>query len=129
MTRKGPHEKVAGGMKMMTLVAATMLSMAAMKGDPLDNARKAFNNCMIELHNKSVGEKVSPSDFLKAAEGGCATEKATYRDMMVKAERGYGSSQKDAENFANEEVQMMIDGIVSAFNENAESGAKLSPEK
>ena len=100
-----------------------------MKADPMDNARKAFNNCMIEVHNKAVGEKVSPSDFLKTAESACTTERTTYHDMMVKAERGYGSSQKDAEQFANEEVQMMVDGIVSSFNENAESGAKLTPEK
>jgi hypothetical protein len=114
---------------MMTLVAATMLSMAAMKADPLDNARKAYNNCMIETHNKAVGEKVSPSDFLKAAEAACMPERTAYRDIMVKAERGYGSSQKDAEQFANEEVQMIIDGIVGSFNENAETGAKLTPEK
>jgi hypothetical protein len=49
--------------------------------------------------------------------------------MMVKAERGYGSSAKDAEQFASEEVQMMIDGIVSSFNENVETGAKLTAEK
>jgi hypothetical protein len=114
---------------MLTLVAATMLSMAAMKADPMDNARKAYNNCMIETHNKAVGEKVSPSDFLKAAEGACMTERTAYHDMMVRAERGYGSSAKEAEQFANEEVQMMIDGIVSSFNENAETGAKLTPEK
>jgi hypothetical protein len=114
---------------MMSLVAATLLSMAAMKADPMDNARKAYNNCMIETHNKGVTDKVSPSDFLKAAEAACPTERTTYHSMLVKAERGYGSSQKDAEQFANEEVQMMIDGVVSAFNENAETGAKLTPEK
>lgn len=114
---------------MLTLVAATMLSMAAMKADPMDNARKAYNNCMIETHNKAVGDKVSPSDFLKTAEAACTAERTSYHDMMVKAERGYGSNAKDAEKFAQEEVQMMLDGIVSSFNENAESGAKLSPEK
>jgi hypothetical protein len=120
---------VLGVTKMMTLVAAMMLSMAAQKADPMNNARKAFNNCMIETHNKGVTDKVSPSDFLKTAEAACPTERTAYHSMMVKAERGYGSSQKDAEAFANEEVQMMIDGVVSAFNENAETGAKLSPEK
>lgn len=114
---------------MLTIVAATMLSMAAMKADPMNDARKAFNNCMIETHNKAVGEKITPSDFLKAAEAACMPERTAYHNMMVKAERGYGSSAKDAEQFASEEVQMMIDGIVSSFNENAESGAKLSPEK
>jgi hypothetical protein len=114
---------------MMTLVAATMLAMAAQKADPLNMARKAYNNCMIETHNKGVSDKASPSDFLKTAEAACPTERSTYHGMLVRAERGYGSSQKDAEQFANEEVQMMVDGIVSAFNENADSGAKLSPEK
>jgi hypothetical protein len=114
---------------MMTLVTAMMLSMAAQKADPLDNARKAFNNCMIEAHNTAIEEKASPSSFVKTAESACATQKTTYRDTMVRAERGYGSSQKEAEKFADEEVQMIIDGVVSSFNENIESNAKLSPEK
>jgi hypothetical protein len=114
---------------MLTLVAATMLSMAAMKGDPLDNARKAYNNCMIEVHNAAVGEKVSPSAFIKTTESSCMTERAAYHAIMVKAERSYGSNAKDAEQFASEEVQGLVDSIVSAFNENVESGAKLSAEK
>jgi hypothetical protein len=114
---------------MITLVAATMLSMAAMKADPLDNARKAFNNCMIETHNVAVGDKASPSAFVKTTETACTAERTAYRDIMVKAERGYGSSLKDAEKFANEEVQMIVDSIVTSFNENVESGAKLTPEK
>ncbi|MGB5077937.1 MAG: hypothetical protein WBO17_10695 [Sphingorhabdus sp.] len=114
---------------MLTIVAATMLSMAAMKVDPLDDARKAFNNCMIETHNAAVSEKMSPSDFIKKTETACTTERTTYHSMMVKAERSYGSTQKDAEQFASEEVQMLIDSIVTAFNENADGGAKLTPEK
>lgn len=114
---------------MITLVVATMLSMAMVKADAQDNARKAYNNCMIELHNKAVGDKASPSDFVKTAESGCQTERTAYHGIMVRSERSYGSSQKDAEQFANEEVQMMVDSIVSSFNENVESGAKLSPEK
>jgi hypothetical protein len=114
---------------MITLVAATMLSMAAMKADPVDNARKAFNNCMIGTHNVAIGEKASPNAFLKTAETACTAERTAYHDILVKAERGYGSSQKDAEKFANEEVQMIIDSVVSSFNENVENGAKLTPEK
>lgn len=113
----------------MTLVAAMMLSMAAQKADPLNVARKGYNNCMIEVHNKAVADKASPSDFVKTAESACQPERTAYHGLMVKAERGYGSSQKDAEQYANEEVQMMVDGIVSSFNENVESGAKLTPEK
>jgi hypothetical protein len=114
---------------MLTLVAATMLSMAAMKADPMDNARKAFNNCMIETHNKGVTDKLSPSSFTKAADEACMPERTAYRDVLIKSERSYGSSQKDAEKFASEEVQMIVDSVVSSFNENVENGAKLTPEK
>ncbi len=106
-----------------------MLSMVAQKADPLNTARKALNNCMVEVHNKGVTDKTSPSDFLKTAEVACPTERTAYHGMLVRAERGYGSSQKDAEKYADEEIQMMIDGVVTAFNENVDSGAKLSLEK
>jgi hypothetical protein len=114
---------------MLTLVAATMLSLAAMKGDPLDDARKAFNNCMIETHNTAVGEKVSPSAFVKTTETACTAQRTAYHAILVKSERSYGSNAKDAEQYANEEVQGLVDSVVSAFNENVDNGAKLSPEK
>ena len=114
---------------MISLVAATLLSMAAMKGDAMDNARKAFNNCMIETHNTAVGEKASPSTFIQTSDAACPTERAAYKEILVKSERSYGSSQAEAEKFASEEIQMIVDSIVSSFNENVENGAKLTPEK
>jgi len=114
---------------MITIIATTMLSMAAMKGDPMDDARKAFNNCMIEAHNVAVAEKASPSAFVKTSDEACPTERATYKAILVKSERSFGSSQAEAEKFANEEIQMLVDSVVTSFNENVESGAKLTPEK
>lgn len=114
---------------MISLAAATLLSMAAMKGDAMDNARKAFNNCMIETHNTAVGEKASPSDFIKTSDAACPMERAVYKEILIKSERSYGSSMADAEKFAAEEIQMIVDSIVTSFNENVENGAKLTPEK
>ena len=114
---------------MISLVAATLLSMAAMKGDAMDNARKAFNNCMIETHNTAVGEKATPSDFIKTSDVACPTERAAYKEILVKSERSYGASAADADKFASEEIQMIVDSVVASFNENVENGAKLTPEK
>ncbi len=114
---------------MISLVTATLLSMAAMKGDAVDDARKAFNNCMIETHNTAIDGKASPSDFIKTSDTACPTERAAYKEILVKSERSYGSSMADAEKFAAEEIQMIVDSIVTSFNENVESGAKLTPEK
>ena len=114
---------------MITIIATALLSMAAMKGDAMDTARKAFNNCMIEAHNTAVTEKASPSAFIKTSDAACPTERAAYKEILVKSERSYGSSQADAEKFASEEIQMIVDSVVSSFNENVENGAKLTPEK
>lgn len=114
---------------MITIIATALLSMAAMKGDAMDNARKALNNCMIEVHNIAVTEKSAPSAFIKTTDAACPTERAAYKDILVKSERFYGSSLADAEKFAAEEIQMLIDSVVTSFNENVEGGAKLTPEK
>jgi hypothetical protein len=114
---------------MITIIATALLSMAAMKGDALDNARKAYNNCMIEVHNVAVTEKASPSAFIQTSDAACPTERAAYKAILVKSERSYGSSQAEAEKFAAEEIQMLIDSVVTSFNENVENGAKLTPEK
>ena len=114
---------------MITVIATALLSLASMKGDAMDTARKAFNNCLIETHNAAVSEKASPSDFIKTSDAACPTQRAAYKEILVKSERSYGSSQADAEKFAAEEIQMIVDSIVSTFNENVENGAKLTPEK
>ena len=114
---------------MITIIATALLSMAAMKGDAMDNGRKAFNNCMIETHNAAVMEKASPSAFIKISDAACPTQRAAYKEILVKSERSYGSSQADADKFASEEIQMIVDSIVASFNENVENGAKLTPEK
>ncbi len=114
---------------MITIIATALLSMAAMKGDALDNARKAYNNCMIEVHNVAVTEKASPSAFIQTSDAACPTERAAYKAILVKSERSFGSSQAEAEKFAAEEIQMLIDSVVTSFNENVENGAKLTPEK
>lgn len=114
---------------MMSMVLAMALSMAPAKADPVDNARKNFNNCLIEIHNKAVGDKQSASAFKDSLTAACVAERTAYRDLIIKAERGYGSKQAEAEKFADEEVQAIADYVTGAYGENVENGARMSPEK
>jgi hypothetical protein len=114
---------------MMSLALAMALNMAAMKGDALDNARKSFNNCLIKEHNEAVKAKSSPSEFNEAVQKDCTAERQAYSDLLIKSERSYGSKQAEAEKYASEEIQMMIDGLTSAFGENVQSGQTLAEEK
>jgi hypothetical protein len=111
------------------MALAMAMNMAAMARDPQDDARKAFNNCLVEEHNSAVSDKKSGSEFNKQLETACTDTRKTYFDIIVKAEKGYGSKQADAEQFANEEIQAVIDSITSAFGDNVSNGARLQPEK
>ncbi len=112
-----------------SLALAMALNMTAAKADPVNDARKGFNNCLIREHNEAVKAKKGASEFNEGIQKACTAERKSYFDMMVKSERGFGSSQKDAEAFAGEEIQMMVDGITGSFGENREGGGQLAEEK
>lgn len=111
------------------LVLAMAFNMAAMKGDPQDDARKAFNNCLVEEHNQAVEAKKSGAEFNEQVAAACTETRKSYFDLIVKAERGFGSKQAEAEEYAKEEIQAVVDSITSAFGDNVSNGARLQPEK
>jgi hypothetical protein len=112
----------------MTAMALAM-AMAAMKVDPQDDARKALNNCFVEEHNKAVSDKKSGADFNEQLAAACTDERKLYFDILVKGELAFKAKQADAEEYANEEIQSIVDSITNAFGDNVSSGAKLEKEK
>jgi hypothetical protein len=111
------------------LALAMAMNMAAMKADAQQLARKELNNCFVEEHNKAVSEKKDSAAFNEQLASACTEKRKVYFDLVVKAERGFGSKQADAEEYANDEIQSIVDSIVGAFGENATSGAQLQKEK
>ncbi|NJM49963.1 MAG: hypothetical protein HC843_03025 [Sphingomonadales bacterium] len=101
----------------------------AAAGNTLDDARKEYNNCLVELHNENVEAKTSASGFRKIADEGCAEERKKYTSIMIAEEKRYGSNQAEATDYANEEADGVAAYIKSAFAENADKGIKLVPEQ
>jgi protein-disulfide isomerase-like protein with CxxC motif len=114
---------------MIVTVMVLALAMAGAKADPQDDARKAFNNCLIEEHNSAVAAKKSGQEFNEQLANACTDTRKTYYDLVVKSERAFGSKQAEAEEYATEEIQSMIDSITGAFGDNVSTGAKLTPAK
>jgi hypothetical protein len=106
-----------------------LLAMLAGKADSMSMARKAFNNCLVEAHNTAVKAKTPAGEFNKTAQDACPTERAAYKDIIAKGERAFGSSAKDADEYAGGEVQSVIDSVTEAYGDNMEKGATLTPEK
>ena len=111
------------------LVMAMALNMAAMKADPQDDARKAFNNCLVKEHNDAVEAKKSGSEFNEQVAAACTDTRKAYFDLIVRAEISFKSKKADAEEYANEEIQAVTDSITAQFGDNVESGSKLQLEK
>lgn len=101
----------------------------AAKSDPLDDARKAFNNCLIDEHNTAIETNMPVSDFNKQAQEACPEAKQAYLDIIIKSEREYGSSQSEAAEYANEEAQMIVDYITRTYSLNAEGHGRMEHER
>ena len=110
---------------MLATGAAILFSMAAMKADPLDDARKVYSNCLRTFHNAAVKEKVTIPDFREKMKTACETERASYNAAVVKSERAFGSSVKDAEAYAADEISLLVSGTTTSFADNAAAGATL----
>ncbi len=114
---------------MLKMGVAIFLGLAAMTADPIEASRKAYSNCLREFHNTSVVDKISISDFREKIKLACETERTAYQSTLVRSERSFGASVKEAEAYAAEELQIVIDVISTAFADNAGEGAKLLPER
>jgi F0F1-type ATP synthase membrane subunit b/b' len=112
-----------------SLIMAMALNMAAMKADPQDDARKAFNNCLVKEHNEAVEAKKSGSEFNEQVAAACVETRKAYHDLIVRAELGFKSKLADAEEYAKEEIQAVVDSITAQFGDNVSTGAQLQPEK
>lgn len=99
----------------LTVMIAMAMTMAA--ADPVDTARKDFNECLTKLTNASLDAKKPQSDFTKESETACPAEKAKLIELMVKSEMQYGGKKAEAESYASEETQMMIDSFVGSYGD------------
>ncbi len=114
---------------MLYNIIAIILALAAPKADPIDDARKAFSNCLFTLHNDNIKVNISLADFRKLADSGCTVEREAYHAIIVKSERNFGSNANEAAAYADEEVQAIISVIKTNYAENLDKGAVLTLEK
>lgn len=101
----------------MSLTLMVAMAMAMTQGDPVETARKGFNECLVKFTNESLDAKKGQSDFTKESATACPAEKTKLIEAMVKSEMQYGGNKAEAESYANEETQMMIDSYVGSYGD------------
>jgi hypothetical protein len=110
------------------IVLALAMSMATPKSDPQDDARKAFFNCLVALSIENLDKDVAASDYTKIAQDGCVELKTVYHDIIAKGERAY-SKPAEADEFANEEVQNIVDGVTRDYGQFKQDKTRPVKEK
>jgi hypothetical protein len=108
---------------------AIMMAMATPKNDPVTIARKAFSNCLVDVTVASLEKKDAESAFMDIAKAACADEKAKFHSAIVASERSIGSKMADAEEFANDEVQGLIERYTGSYADFAKDGSQPTKQK
>lgn len=114
---------------MAAFSSSLALAMAAMVAEPAEDARIAYSNCIIDVVNEHLERKDGKSAFEKAAAGACSNERAAFHAIIVKEEKGYGSSQAEADQYADEEVQGIVDSFVEGYRDYLNSNSRPAKEK
>lgn len=106
----------------LTLFLALAMSMA--QGDPVETARKSLNACLTTYTNEALDAKTPPGEFTKAASTACTTEKSAFVEALVKSEMQYGGKKTEAESYASEEAQMIVDSYVGSYGDYLSSSTR-----
>lgn len=101
----------------MSLTLTIAMAMAMAQGDPVEAARKGFNDCLVKFTNESLDAKKDQSAFTKESSEACPAEKTKLIEAMVKSEMQYGGKKAEAESYAGEETQMIIDSYVGSYGD------------
>ncbi|WOE74019.1 hypothetical protein [Alterisphingorhabdus coralli] len=109
------------------LITALTLMVTAQAMDA-DSLRKAYSNCMVDVTIENLDNKVKERAFRKVAEGACPAERAAYMEAIVKDEMEYDASQEDAEAYATEEANGIIEAMAGGYRDMAATNTRPSKE-
>ncbi len=109
------------------LLTAPSLTISAfvMVQDKQELARIAYSNCLIDAHNEAIDASMTSKQFDAKTKKICIEERKVYFDLVYNDEQQFGSSAKEAEEYANEESDNIRKYITSSFVVNRESKAHL----
>ncbi len=109
------------------LLAAPSLFMTANLAvqDAQEEARVSYNNCLVDEHNIAVQANMPVGAFEKDAASKCTAQRKAYYDIIYKTEKADGVSNSEADEYATEECNGVLEYIVREYAANLESKAEL----
>jgi len=109
------------------LISALVLALAA-QASPTAAPQRAFVDCLEDELVSALDDRVQPDAFAAALKTKCTDQEAAYRAAMVRADRGAGIAQKDADESAADEIAYWRDKFTAEygdyFKDNARPGRR-----
>ncbi|MEO1045023.1 MAG: hypothetical protein AAFX04_06250 [Pseudomonadota bacterium] len=94
----------------------------------LDSLRKDYSNCMVDVTIEHLDKKTGTRAFKKAAQGACLEKRSAYIEALAKDEVAYGSTPEEAQEYAREEADSVMNAMVNGYDDMQQSNTRPSKE-
>ena len=93
---------------MFAMFSIALLSAATLNPDDAEAARKAYSNCLTDYTIEQLDMKTGTSTFKKSVKNACNDERDAMIAAMKKDEIEFGSTEKEATDYATEEAANVL---------------------
>jgi len=109
----------------MLAAPSLAISVYVMANDPQEDARIAYNNCLVDGHNNFMNTSMALRQFELEVVKICTEERQTYYDVVFKLEKEFDASDDEAAAYAEEECDGVLQSIISAYASNLDGKIRL----
>lgn len=99
---------------MISLALATLLSMSAAQGPPLQ-PRTHFSACLSRFAKAKMADKMDEASFRAAAKTACAAEEEAFKASLVAFDTKMGAKRADAEEGATMEADDYLTSTTETY--------------
>lgn len=109
------------------IIISALLLVAAQSGE-IEKSRVQLTNCVAKMTIEHLGKKTPRPLFEDAARLACTKEKEKYMALVKAAEQQFGASESEAQEYAKEEVDNVVNSYVSSYKDYLETNTIPSLE-
>lgn len=111
----------------VTSVAA-MLVMASSPAEDFELSHATYSDCIEENLVSHINNNADENEYNNSLSKVCQTEQKEYFTAVVKYQRSEGATEAEANEYAEEEIQMILDDSTSSYAERVENGTQPENE-
>ena len=102
------------------IITGALLLVAAQSGN-IEKGRVQLTNCVAKMTIEHLGKKTPRPLFEDAARSACTKEKEKYMALVKADEQQFGASESEAQEYAKEEADNVVESFVSAYEDYLET--------